>query len=585
MIGSEVGRRSREALIRGLDDFRLRLSRPDALTPLAVLGVLSGLLAGGAIIAFRLAVDGLQAELLPGGRPGYFEALSPLGRMVLACLGGLALGVLFLFVPRGSHGTGVSHVIERLIYHQGRMPWRNAVWQFLGGAIAIASGQSVGREGPSAHLGAASGALPAQALALPHNALQVLAACGAAAGIAASFNTPLAGVAFAMEVLVMEYTVAGFVPVILASVSATVLSRLVFGHELAFTVPPLTLGSLAELPYLFIVGLGLGAVGALFIRVLQFVTARGGALPGWLRMSLAGVALGLCGVVAPEIMGVGDDTITMMLRGEAGVVLLALVLLVKLPATAVGIGLGVPGGVIGPSLVIGAAAGGLAGAAAAALGITTPDTLGFYALIGMGAMMAGILQAPLAGLIAIVELTGNLGIVFPGMLTVIAATLTCGALYRRESVFLGQIRTRGLDFRNDPISQSLRRAGVAAIMSREFCVLPRVVERARAEEALTAKPRWVVIREDGALVSLLAAVDLVRHLTEQAEAQTMDLVEFPATRLSVASVNMQATLEEARQRMEETGAQAVCVSAPSAPGIERVIGVLTRQDIEHGYHY
>jgi hypothetical protein len=322
-----------------------------------------------------------------------------------------------------------------------------------------------------------------------------------------------------------------------------------------------------------------------FIRALQFVTARGQAMPGWLRMSVAGIVAGLCSLAVPEIMGVGDDTITMMLRAEVGVALLALLLLVKIVATAVGIGLGIPGGIIGPSLVIGAAAGGLAGAVAVALGITSPDTLGFYALIGMGAMMAGILQAPLAGLIAIVELTGNLGIVFPGMLAVIAATLTCGGLYRRESVFLGQIRARGLDFRNDPISQSLRRVGVAAVMSREVSVLPRQVERARVEDALAAKPRWIVIREDGAPVSLLAAVDLVRHLKEEAETPTLDLVEFPATRLSVTVVNMQATLEEARQRMEESGAQAVCISAPSAPGIDRFIGVLTRQDVEHGYHY
>ncbi|RRQ20951.1 chloride channel protein [Thiohalobacter thiocyanaticus] len=572
----------RAILSKQLERYRLSVARPDAVPQLALLGILAGVLAGLTIIAFRLLAEWLQSGLL-AGRAGHFAGLAASHRLYLALLGGLGLGLLFQWLSEDTRRVGILHVLERLEYHQGRMPWRNALSQFLGGAVAIISGQSIGREGPSAHLGAASSNLPAQWLQLPNNSLRVTAACGVAAGIAASFNTPLAGVAFAMEVLMLEYTVAGFTPVILATVSATMLSRLVFGDQIAFSVPAISLGSLSELPYIMIVGILIGMIGAAFLVLLQLFTRLHAPLPVWLRFSLAGGAVGLAGMVVPQVMGIGDQTITDTFNGHHGLTLLTSILILKLLATTFTIGAGIPGGMIGPSLVIGAAGGGLLGMLGMDAGISAPDSLGLYVLVGMGAMMAAILQAPLAGLIAILELTRSPDVILPGMLAVVSATITAGLFTQRESAFHTMLRNLGMDYRNDPVKQSLRRVGVTAAMQTAFTVLPRRVERTRLDEELKDNLQWIVIREPEQADVLLAAVDLVQAVARDAEATEFDLMDIPGTRLQTTGVDRQASLQEAHARMQATGAEALLVTRYAAPGLKRVEGILTAEGIAQTY--
>jgi H+/Cl- antiporter ClcA len=568
-----------------LDDFRLQLSRSEAVLQLSILGLIAGTLAAVTIIAFRLLVDHLQVSLLPLEVAEDFEAMSPAWRVGAALGGGLLIGLLFRLTPERAHSVGVVHMLERLAHHQGRLAWRNAVVQFIGGVISIVAGHSVGREGPSAHLGAASSNLPAQALKLPNNSLRVLAACGAAAGIAASFNTPLAGAAFAMEVLLMEYTVAGFAPVILATVSATALTRSVFGHDLAYSVPALSLGSLYELPYILLCGILIGLLAAGFNGLFRWFSVQGQKLPAWFRPVVAGLLVGVCGALVPEVMGIGDDTVDRILRGEPALMLLVVILVVKIVATTGGIGLGLPGGIIGPMLFIGAAAGGLLGAVGALLGINDAASFGLYAMIGMGAMMAGTMQAPLAGLIAILELTGEPNFILPGMLAVVAATITSGRIGRRESLFQGLLRARGLDYRSDPMAQSLRRIGVASAMTRRVTVLPRLVTAAQADGVLAEQPLWILVRESGQADMLLAAVDLVRARKESPDYENYDLIDLPGERLQTATVDMRATLQEAQDRFTDSGAEALCVISQTVPGIPRVLGVLTPEDIESSYRY
>ena len=574
----------RTALARRLHDFRLALARPDAILALSILGVIAGVLAALTIIALRLLVEWGQRRLLPGIPPEHYEGLEPLLRLLVPLGGGVLIALLFRLTPADSHRVGVTHILERLAYHQGRLPWRNALVQFVGGAISMISGHSVGREGPSAHLGTASSNLPAQALGLPSNSLRVLAACGAAAGIAASFNTPLAGAAFAMEVLLLEYTVAGFAPVILATVSATTLTRAVFGSELAFAVPPLTLGHLTELPWIFLGGLLAGLVGAGFNALFRTVAREGGRLPEWLRPVIGAAVVGVCGLAMPEVLGIGDDTVDRLLHGENLIwtSLLALLAL-KVLATAGGIGLGLPGGVIGPILFIGAVFGALFGVVGASLGLNAPASVGLYAMIGMGAMMACTLQAPMAGLIAILELTGNPSFILPGMLAVVTATITAGHVGRRESLFMGLLRSWGLDYRNDPISQSLRRVGVASVMDRRIAVLPREATADAVDRILADAPQWILVRDEKQPDTLLPAVDLARARKEDPDAETIDLLAIPAERQQGAAIDLGASLLEARQRLDDSGAERLYVISQTVPGVPRVYGTLSRDDIERAY--
>jgi CIC family chloride channel protein len=570
-----------------MDGLRLRLGRVDAVPQLAIVGMITGVVAGLVIIAFRLLIETTQAAFLPEARPENYEGLAPLMRVLLPVSGGLLVGIALHAVGPDARRVGIVHVMERLAYHQGRIPLRNAVTQFFGAATSIILGHSVGREGPGIHLGAASGSILGQRLGLPNNSLRTLVGCGAAAAIGAYFNTPLAGVVFAMEVLLMEYTIAGFTPVILAAVTATTLSRVVHGSAPAFAVPAVTLGSLMELPYVIGMGVVIGTLAALLVRSLTFFSVALPRWPIWIKTTLTGLVVGLCALVIPEIMGVGYDTVELALLGELSLWTLLGLVAFKLFATSLSLGFGVPGGIIGPTLIIGAGAGGAMGYVAEQWFPGAVSSHAFYAVMGMGAMMGATLQAPLAALTAMLELTANPHIILPGMLAVIASALISKQIFRTDSVYLALIRARGLDYQNDPVAQSLRSVGVTGAMERDFVAVPRHMTREHMEGILRQQPRWLLIEEDRRPIALMPAADLIRHLQEDGEPEQaeIDLLDIPAHRRQVAGVHYQATLQEALDTLRSESAEALYVKRPIAPGIDKVYGVLTLQDIESNYRY
>ena len=569
-----------------LDLLRFRLSGQEELTIMAGLGLLAGLFTGVVMLAFRLLVESAQEKLIPGANTEGFETLEPVARLLLCMGGGLVVGLLFQAVHARVREVGVVHVMDRLAYHQGHLPLGNAVMQFLGAAISLISGHSVGREGPAVHLGAAAGSQLGVRLGLPNNTVRTLTACGVAASIAASFNTPLAGVIFAMEVVMMEYTVSGFAPVILAAVSATTVTRIVYGDVPAFVVPTLQLFALSELALVLLTGIVIGLLAAAFNHSVVFFSRRLTAWPVWIRLTAAGTVTGVLAMATPQIMGVGYDTVTASLLGQLALPTLVSVAALKLLATTAGIGLGLPGGLIGPTLVVGSMAGGAVGAAISFWLPGEVSHLGFYAMMGMGAMMAATLQAPLAALTAMLELTGNPNIIMPGLLAVITASLSARRLYGVESVFLLLMRARGLDYRNDPIAQHLRRLAVSSAMDRSVAVLPVTVDRAEAEAVLgEQQPRWILARDHLTPVAVLPAADLALAMENDAEAPSLDLLAIPADRRDVAPIALEATLQEALERVRGTEAEVLYVTRPAAPGIDRVYGVLTESDIEQSYRY
>lgn len=414
----------------------------DGSPQLIALGLACGLLVGCVTLAFRMLVEGLQASFLPGADPENYEALAAAARFLLPAAGGLALGLAFQRLPAAAREVGAVHVIDGLAAREARLPLANALIQFVGGALSIVAGHSVGREGPAIHLGGASASLTGQALGLAPQRLRVLTACGVAAAIAGSFNTPLAGVIFAMEVILTEYSVVGFAPVILAAVAATALNRGAFGADVAFAMPEIRLNSLWELPYVLGVGAAIGLLASAFIALLERFARGASRLPVWLGLTLGGCAVGLCALAVPEVMGIGYDTVNAALLGKLALGTLAAVTLVKLLASAAGVGLGLPGGLIGPTLVIGAAAGGALGLFGGWIAPGLASSPGFYALIGMGAMMAGTLHAPLAALTAMMELTGNLNILWPGMLAAIAAFAVSREVFGQQPLFLALLAAR-----------------------------------------------------------------------------------------------------------------------------------------------
>lgn len=567
---------------REFEAFQLKLARPDALAQLALLGILAGLLTGVVIVAFRLLAEGALA-LLTGGDPEAFESLGWQTRVVLPLAAGLFLILLFRFASKGIQVLGVARVMERMAYHQGHLSLRELVLQFFGAVAAIIGGFSVGREGPHVHLGASSGSLLGQWLRLPNNSIRTLVGCGTAAGIAASFNTPLAGVIFALEVVMLEYTIASFIPVILASASATLVSIAVFGNRISFDIPVMELTSLSAILLVILLGLLVGTLAAAFIQMIRLVAGFGQRLSLPARFALASVIAACFGVLLPEVMGIGYDSVNAALLDNYGMLLLLLLIGGKLLATSLSVGLGIPGGMIGPSLFIGAVTGALVANLFALAGVDVD--VGFFALLGMGAMMGASLQAPLAALTAIMELTHSPGIIMPGMVVIIVASMTASELFRKESLFITMLKASGMEYSASPVLQALRRIGVAGTMNKSYLRTAAVVDREAAISLLQQKPAWLIIDGEKEPRALLRAADLANYLGADTETPpaTVDLMEIPGKRYDIAPIHLQATLQEALDTLNDSSAGALYVQRQTAPGIQRVYGILTRDMIESAY--
>jgi len=570
-------------LSRQLNAFRSRLAYADALPQLAILGCISGFLTALIAITFRLSFELPLDFFLPEGSES-FEQLPMHIRFLLPVIGAVILGLIMHFTKPEHHSVSVGHVLERMHHHQAQLPAANGLMQFVGGAIALLSGNSVGREGPAVHLGAVSSSWLGQQLKLPNNSLRTLTACGVAAAIGASFNTPLAGVIFAMEVVLMEYTITGFIPVILAAVTGGVMSRIVFGDEPAFAIPLIELGSLWELPFLVLCGLIIGLAASVMLLLYRH-TQRFKNRPVFLRILFAGVLCGTVATVLPQIQGVGYDTVEQAMLGELGIMLLATIVIAKIFVTTISIGLGVPGGIIGPNFVIGACLGGALGIAG---GLVSPDqasSSGFYAILGMGAMMGAVLNAPLAALIAVLELTYNPNILLPSMLVIIIASITCRMLTKQAGIFSID---RDLSGYSSPVFQMLSRSGVTSLMQNNFTHHSRYLPLKMAESLLENKPTWIAIEDPGEEKYILKSADLAVHLEElkqelMEEGHTIDLQEIPGERWRLFPIHARATLQEARLTMQQNNGRAVFISQPAAPLMSEVAGIITQQDIDNYY--
>lgn len=409
---------------------------------ISLLGALTGLMAGVLVTLFRFSIEWIQIYFLPDAKVGNYEALPGWIRFLLPVCGALLLALIFERLPSAQRTVGIVHLLDYLRFRKQRLPFTNALVQFFGGLLVIVSGNSVDREGPGVHLGAATASLLGWRIKLGEDESYLLAAAGGAAAIAAAFNTPLAGVIFVIEVLRVRYAINNIVPVIVASVVGAIIGRLVYGTSPAFDVPALSIGSLAELPVMLLMGIFIGMLAASFIFFVQF-TAR--QTISWRPLSgfvLAGMVTGVLAQWSPEIMGLSYDALSRIFNSELGLQTLLLLLFAKLVATAISIGVRLPGGLIGPSLVMGGALGGFIELLIYNWYPFYAGSAGFYAMIGMVAMMGAVLRAPLAALVALIELTGNLNIILPGMIAVVSGEIATRALIGDVSAFTAMLKVQ-----------------------------------------------------------------------------------------------------------------------------------------------
>ncbi len=566
-----------------LNNFRHSLSYIDALPQLSILGLAVGLFTGGIIAIFRWLIELPLSQNLVN-HASDFESLPALIRVIIIFTGIALLLILLYSFKRQDREMSVGHVIDRVHNHQGNMPFKNWIVQFFGALISIVSGQSVGREGPAVHLGAGAAGQLGKWLKLPNNSMTTLIGCGVASAISTSFNTPLAGVVFAMEVILKEYSIVGFLPIILASVVGAVVGQLIFSHQGDFYFAVSEAYPVAELHYAALLGVAVSIFAASYTK-LHIFSLKFNYLPLYQRLIIAGCITSLFSVFVPEIMGLGYDTLNQSIAGELLLSGILVIVIAKTLVTPIIIGLGIPGGLIGPCLMIGA----LVGAAfSLTLNLMAPTDTdpSLFIIIGMAGMMAAVLNAPLAALIAVLELSSNPSTIFPAMLVIVISCIITRQAFRLDGIFIEQLNhsNRSPDF--GPATQALRKAGVRSVMEDHFKFLDQDPSLERLQAALLSKPSWLIF-SSGSNMYCVAAADAAHVIEDEnilkETSGNIDLLAIPARRYNMSAIEDTADLHQALKKLKNKNSEALYVTRVGPSANIKILGVITLAMIENYY--
>ncbi len=457
---------------------------------MVVVAIVCGLLGAAGAIGFRYLIR-LFETILFAGPAAVAEGLTSgddlvdialalpwWARILIPATGGLLVGPLVHFLAREAKGHGVPEVMEAVALRGGTIRPRVVAVKSLASALTIGSGGSVGREGPIVQIGSAVGSSIGQIFRLPPRQLRTVVGCGAAAGIAATFNAPIAGALFAVEIILADFAVAQFSPIVISSVVATVVSRSFLGDFPAFEVPAYELVSPFELvPYMG-VGIVAGVVSWGFVQILYRTEDLWDAIriPEWTKASVGGAMVGSVGAIGlPHVFGVGYGSINAALTGELAVPMLVTLLAVKLVATSITVGSGGSGGVFAPSLFMGAMLGGLFGTFVHQWFPDATATSGSYALVTMGAVVAATTHAPITAIIMIFELTSNYTII-PALMAACVVSTLVATLLGRDSIYTRKLHRRGVDIGKEEDPNVLRSLFVRDVIDHDPDVIPEAAD-------------------------------------------------------------------------------------------------------------
>jgi CIC family chloride channel protein len=528
------------------------------------------------------------------------EVLSGWGNwyvVIVPAVGGLPVGLLVYFFAREAKGHGVPEVMEAVALRGGRIRPQVAIVKALASSLSIGSGGSVGREGPIVQIGSALGSTIGQSLNLTDERVRNLVACGAAGGIAAAFNTPIAGVLFALEVILGRFDVRYFSSVVISAVAASVVGRAAFGNAPAFRIPfEYGINSLWEFVFYPVLGLLAAGAGVLFIRVLyaaEDLFDRWKQVPEWFQPAVGGVMLGLLALAyplltgvtwqgVPQVFNVGYDVIESVLAGELALGVVAALLVLKLLATSITLGSGGSGGVFAPALFMGA----MLGAAFAMVveqiipGVAAPS--GAYALVGMGAMFAACAHAPITAVLMLFELTGDYRIILPLMVTVVISTLVAQRLTGGESIYTLKLARRGVHLQRGRDIDVLQSVRVEEVMSHnpDSVPLDMTITELTQVFSKTRHHGLLVTEKDGTLWGIVTVRDLDWAWSQKRPRTTpVSAIGTTWPRLKVAFAD--ETMGEALSRMGVQGFGRLPVVTRDNP--YQIAGIIRREDIIKAY--
>jgi len=478
-----------------------------------LIGALIGLGGGFVAIGFRHLIRLVQ-RIAYGTWSYDLDAVRSLPWYVLIlipAIGGLLVGPLVFRLAREARGHGVPEVMEAVALRGGVIRTRLVLIKALASAITIGTGGSVGREGPIVQIGSAFGSTVGQLFRVSAPRLRTLVGCGAAAGIAGTFNAPIAGALFALEIILGDFGVSQFSPIVISSVVSTIVTRSLIGDMPAFIVPSYELVSAYEmLPYA-VLGIAAAFVGVGFSTLLYRTEDHFDALriPDLSKPVIGGLIIGSISLAFPHILGVGYETIDMALAGEMTWYLLLSLIFIKLAATSITIGSGGSGGIFAPSLFLGAMTGGFLGTWVHQYFPSHTAGPGAYAMVGMGAVVAATTQAPLTAMIIIFEMTGDYKIIPPLMAACVISCVLATRL-KRTSIYTEKLHRRGIKLFEPLEVDVMRRQPVSSAITREPVLVSQKTPFRDLVDLVVNSPQneFFVVREGREYVGTIS----VRHL-------------------------------------------------------------------------
>ncbi len=555
-------------------------------TLMIIIAIIIGVFAGYAAVAIRFMIEEFSQLSFQGdgsilenitNTPWYLVILVP-------ALGGLIVGPLIYFFAPEAKGHGVPEVMQAILMKHGKIRPRVAAVKALASAITIGTGGSVGREGPIIQIGSSIGSTIGQFFKVPQKKLKTLVACGAAAGIAAAFNAPIAGALFAVEIILMDFAVAQFSPIVISAVMATVISHSYDGNLAAFTVPSYEYASPYEIGFYFVLGAASGLVSYLFIKVLYYSEDffdNKLNIPDYLKPIIGGLTIGVIALVFPQTMGVGYESINNALHGNMIWYIAFILVFVKVIATSLTLGSGGSGGIFAPSLFMGAMLGYFFGALANTLFPNITAGPGAYALVAMGGLVAGTTRAPITAIIIVFELTYDYEIILPLMVTAIVSTIV-SSYFTNESIYTLKLLLRGINISEGTETNTMESILIDDVYNSNFTSLSvtdnfgKVVNTVLRGKGV----EFPVVDKNKSIVGIISINDLKELLFERDELSSL-LIAGDLAHLKFETLTPEDNCKTALKIMRKYNFEGLPIVQSKSS--KQIIGMIWRSDIQDAY--
>ncbi len=552
-----------------------------------LLAVFVGAVVALAAIAFRYLIHITQALALGSAEENIYEFVTTLEwwHILLSTIsGGFIISLIYIFFIGEKKAGAIAEVMEANSFNNTKMSLKGGIFSAISSAVALGTGSGAGREGPVVHLGATLSSWMSTGLHLSPKMCRTLFGCGIAAAISASFNAPIAGVFFALEVVIGHYALHAFAPIVISSVTAAIISRIHFGDYPAFIIPDYQIVSFLEFPAFIFLGAVSAFVAIATIKSIFYTedTIAKAKIPYWAKPPIGGLLVGIIAIGCPFVLGAGYGTTDAALKNIISIEMLCLLLVAKIAATSICLGFRYGTGIFSPSILIGALLGGIYGYVATLIFPDLASNNGLYAIVGMGAVSSAVLGAPISTILIIFELTGDYQITLALMAAVVVANLITNHYLKSSSFFHLQLKRKGKDLEGNRAAHLSRQIQVKKIMGRDFATVGMETDLERIKDLIVNQHynNLFVLDEHFEIVGIITLHELRDGY--QKEKDNAELNAGLICRKQSFHLSPDDTLEQAIYLFKQTGEERIAVITDTSP--VEIIGVLSQRDLLREYN-